>query len=750
MAEMRIKNLELLKRHQEIEEDRQLAQQSGVTTGTKTESSEDKTQMKGGKKSRGRNATIQQNFQRNPNEQMHRAPARRKFENDRIDIQPQRAQRVDYNRLKHERAQELVNQQQQQNNNNNSISPELLEYAYPFHHRTEDNYATRVGSGRLNQQQRTQDQGQRRREERMRRSGIHTNGHTGEASEFHLDIPQISMWQNGSLPPPIHVQLLPTNINGHHTGIDHFINNGGEQIDQSVYSHNFVYPSPAQSSTFNGNGPVYFAHPSSPLSTGLPSSQPSQQHFHQYYPTRTFENSNRHQFHHPSHFQSTSIFQPPLPPHPLPPPLPPTQLSTLSTSNSHLHQEQEDSSVDLPPRFRRLKNSDQDNKYSKQRPMSGDFERLYNSSLMSNDNRFQSRPQSFYDFSSQQQSNANCFRPSNNHNNNNNNNNNTRYQRYNNNNSSLPLAAYMNTNESSYRNDNINNNNNYWGTSYQKRRSTKQRTYHHDKHQFPLSSYDPRQYGFNNNYQRRNDFNNRSHSNRQNINNTEINDSNDINLIEEWWEDDNPELIGTNQLIVNIDSQPTTTTTTTTTVDDSGNSSLSTSIHLKESILDDEENNISTHDVISPPSNVSTTDSNIIESLDQLQQQLKLEEAVEKQLATENDHNESELLSSNKEPTTYETAHFLEWAKEKFREELAVRLTAQEIQQHDAVSIDEDDDDDDDIGVTTDVKIDKFHIDHTTDEDIDNTIDNIEELDDDLHKKLLIVEENSKKSVVVE
>ncbi|CAF5196039.1 unnamed protein product, partial [Rotaria sp. Silwood1] len=42
---------------------------------------------------------------------------------------------------------------------------------------------------------------------------------------------------------------------------------------------------------------------------------PSQQHFHQYYPTRTFENSNRHQFHHPSHFQSTSIFQPPLPPH---------------------------------------------------------------------------------------------------------------------------------------------------------------------------------------------------------------------------------------------------------------------------------------------------------------------------------------------------------------------------------------------------------------------------------------------------
>jgi hypothetical protein len=35
---------------------------------------------------------------------------------------------------------------------------------------------------------------------------------------------------------------------------------------------------------------------------------------------------------------------------------------------------------------------------------------------------------------------------------------------------------------------------------------------------------------------------------------------------------------------------------------------------------------------------------NIIESLDQLQQQLKLEEAVEKQLASENDNIENDLL----------------------------------------------------------------------------------------------------------
>ena len=338
---------------------------------------------------------------------------------------------------------------------------------------------------------------------------------------------------------------------------------------EPAYLHNYIYSSPAQSLPFNGNGTVYFAQPSPQMPPGPSSSQPSQTHFHQYHPTRTFENSNRHQFHHPA------------------------QLSNPSAFTSHIHQQQEDPSVDLPPRFRRLKQPDQENKYPQQRPMSGDFERLHNSSSrFNNDHRFQSRPQSFYDFSSQQQSNNNFFRPPNT------NNNNTRYQR-NTPNNSLPLSAYMNTDDSSYQNENINNNNNHWGPSYQRRR-----TYHQDKHQFPLSSYDPRQYGFNNNYQRRNEFNNRTNSNRHNINNKQINNSNDIDLIEEWWEDDNTELIGTNQSTINIDSQ-TTTTATTTTVDDSGNSSLSTSMHLKESTLDDEENNIS----INPPSEVSTTDS---------------------------------------------------------------------------------------------------------------------------------------------
>jgi hypothetical protein len=72
----------------------------------------------------------------------------------------------------------------------------------------------------------------------MRRSGVPNNGHlSGGASEFHLDVPQIPIWQNGSIPPPIHVQLLPTNMNGHHTGVDHLINNGGDQLDRKSFIH---------------------------------------------------------------------------------------------------------------------------------------------------------------------------------------------------------------------------------------------------------------------------------------------------------------------------------------------------------------------------------------------------------------------------------------------------------------------------------------------------------------------------------
>ncbi|CAF0761458.1 unnamed protein product [Adineta steineri] len=783
MAEMRIKNLELLKRHQEIEEDRQLAEQSGAITSA-VEYTKDTSitpiAMRNTTKQRGRHVATQQHSQESQHEQMHRTPIRRKFEHDRADLQSQRVQRVDYNRLKHERAHEVTNSCY---NNNNTISPELLEYAYPFHYQSENNYdadepahakklvivnnqessgkhssTTRIGSGRFNQQQqRTQEQGQRRREERMRRSGVHNNGHPGGPSEFHLDVPQIPIWQNNSIPPslPLHVQLLPTNMNGHHTNVDHLMTNGGDQIDQSTYLHNFMYSPSTQSSSFNGNGTVYFTHPSSSMPNGPPSSQNSQTHFHQYHPTRTFENSNRQQFHNSTPFQSSPVFQSTTPLTAPPPSTTPSQLLTPSSSSSHLHQQQqqqENLSMDLPPRFRRLKKSDQDNKYSQSRPMSSDFEHLRNSSLrFNNDNRFQTRPQSFYDFASQQhQSNNNFFRSSNNNNNNNNN----RYQRNTPNTNNLPLSAYMNTDDASYQNENINNNN-YWGTSsssYQRRRSTQQQRTYQDKHQFPLSSYDPRQYGFNNNnyQQRRNDFNNRPNSNRRNPNNNNnnknhINDTNDIDLIEEWWEDDNTELISlNNQPKTNIDSQ-----TTITTVNDSGNSSLSTSMHLKESTLDDEENNISINDFISPPSDTSTTDSNIIESLDQLQQQLKLEEAVEQQLASENDHIDGDFSALDKEPTIYDTAHFLQWAKEKFREELAGRLTAKEIQQHDAVTSDDDDDDDNNIVASTDIKLDNVHIDQTTDDDNENHVENMDELEDNLNQKLTI-EENTNKSITVE
>ncbi|CAF3935091.1 unnamed protein product [Rotaria sordida] len=743
MVEMRIKNLELLKRHKEIEEDRQLAVRLGAssttTTTTIVETIKEKKTMRGTTKNHVRIPTNQQNSQENQNERKYRPPIRRKYENDRNDTQPQRAQRVDYNRLKRERAQEINNQKL----NNNFNNSELHKYAHSFHYQSENtndidepahakklvivnNKADRIGSGRFSQQQRTQERGQHKREERMRRCIVQNNGHTEETNEFHLDVPPMPVWQNGSMS----VQLLPTNINGHHTGMNHLVNTSGDQMDQSAYIHNFVYPPSTQASSFNGNASIYFARPTPPITTG-PSSSQTTTHFNQYHSTRTFENSNHHQqFHLPS-FQSSSIFQSSL----LQPPV-----SVSSTSNNH--QEQENLPTDFSSNFRRIKPHDNENKLSQQRPMSGDFERLHNmhhssSSRFNNDQRFQSRPQSFYDFSSHQQSNNNnnnnFFRSSNNnrYQRNNNNNNNT-----NNNNTSLPLSAYMTTDDLLNENDNIkhnnnnNNNNNHWGISYQKRRSTQQRVYHQDKHQFPLSLYDPRQYGFNNNnYQRRNDLNNRSNTNRRNINNNrnnnnEINNSNGIDLIEEWWEDNNTELIGTEQPILDTETKRTV-------IDDSGNSSLSTSMNLKESTLDD----ISTNDFVNPPSNVSTTDGNIIESLDKLQQQLKLEEAVDERLAsTNNNFVESIDNKSNKEPATYDTAHFMQWAKEKFREELAGRLTAQEIQQHDFVTTDDYDDNDNNHPLTI------------------NNEEKLDALEDDLNEKLTINENLPKvnQSIVVE
>lgn len=58
------------------------------------------------------------------------------FEKDRTDVQSQRTQRIDYNRLKHERELEHSNQEY----DNGSINPELLEYAYPSYHRSDDGH----------------------------------------------------------------------------------------------------------------------------------------------------------------------------------------------------------------------------------------------------------------------------------------------------------------------------------------------------------------------------------------------------------------------------------------------------------------------------------------------------------------------------------------------------------------------------------------------------------------------------------
>lgn len=556
--------------------------------------------------------------------------------------------------------------------------------------------------------------------ERMRRWGTQNNGHLGGNSEFHLDVPPLPVWQNNSMPPPpSHIQLLPTTINGHHIGNEHLINSGNEQMDrksiadsflclcdlcchplESNYFPSFIYPSTVQASSFDSNGTVYFTHapplmPTTPQTAqGPPNTLPTGAHFSQFHPGRTFDNSNRHSFHQPAHFQPSppSLFQMPSPPPSMAP---------------HLQAPSEDIAMELPPRFRRPKAHDQENQFSQPRPMSGDFDRFRNGHFPSsnynlrsnNDHRAPPRPQSFYDFSSPSSSNTN-----------NNNNftrppNNTRYQR-NTNNTCLPLSAYMNTDDSTHSNDN-GNRHQHWGTSYQRRRPVNPpRTYQQDKHQFPLSLYDPRQYGFSNQSGKRAELSERANPN-------------DIDLIEAWWEDNNTnttELIATDPVTETVDSHPTTTT-----VNDSGNSSLSTSINLKESTLDDEEeNNLSANDFISPPSDVSTTDSKsnssltdreifssvrssgvIIESLDKLQQELKLEEALDKHLASADDQSSDKdlsLLLNNEvgvglvwfadhcrrtfvpiisQTTTYDTAHFLQWAKDKFREELAGRLTAQ-------------------------------------------------------------------------
>ena len=366
---------------------------------------------------------------------------------------------------------------------------------------------------------------------------------------------------------------------------------------ESTFIHNSVYSPPAQASSFGGHDAVYFNHLPPSITADPPSSQTSA-HFYQYpyHPTQVFETSNHHPFRR-SHFQTSSIFPSPL-----------LQPSVTVSSASTNNQEQEVSSKGLPPRWYHLNTSDRENKLFQQRPASDDFEYLHNthhlqSSHHSHDNCYQSSPQSYYDFSSYQQ-------PNNSHNNSFRLLNNNRYQRNNNNNNntSLPLSAYMNIDHSpNYSNIIKYSNNNHRETSHQKRWSNQQRTRYQDKHRFPISSYDPRQYGSSNNYQRRNGRHNQSNLNRRNINNDCNNNnnnnrgsnaSNNTDLIEEWWEDTSTELTETNLSILNTDSK-------TTTLNDSGNSSLSTSMHLKESTFDD----LTTNEYVNPPSDVSTTDS---------------------------------------------------------------------------------------------------------------------------------------------
>ena len=65
----------------------------------------------------------------------------------------------------------------------------------------------------------------------MRRCGGQNNGSQGGANEFHLDMPPMPMWHNSSI-SPMHVQLVPTNLNGHHAAMDHLVNTSGDQMER--------------------------------------------------------------------------------------------------------------------------------------------------------------------------------------------------------------------------------------------------------------------------------------------------------------------------------------------------------------------------------------------------------------------------------------------------------------------------------------------------------------------------------------
>jgi len=405
--------------------------------------------------------------------------------------------------------------------------------------------ADRIGSGRFRQPQ-----GQRKREERTQRTETMNRN-----AEFHLDVPPMGMWTNNTPIVPVHVQLLPPNLNG--PVEHHLINSHNEQTIP-----NFLYPTATPHTPFNSNGTIYFTSrptgpPSAPAAPQAPTHFPSFQQANRTFENSTFHHHHHHPFHPLSPFPSGNVFQP---------------AHFLAPGNLHPYGEENPS---IPNHFRPLRiTPDRELKKPNHRPQQ------------------------------QQQRNQTT---------------------------SLPLSAYMNTDDNEY-------------SSNQKRRTTRT-----SQHQFPLSSYDPRQYG----------FHRRTNQRRPTTKN--------VDLIEEWWEDDNAELIGT----------------TVKTNDDSGHSSLSTSTNYIQESSHCENQQSKLNDSTQSSTDSSTSDKQILHSLDRLQQELKFEETIDECLT-------SEQVDSIKQSGTYNTAHFLQWAKKMFREELAGRLTAQEIQHHDAVTRDDD------------------------------------------------------------
>ncbi|CAF0730905.1 unnamed protein product [Didymodactylos carnosus] len=680
MEEMRIKNLEMLKRHKEIEEDRQQAEQTGAIKMILHTDGRPRT-------SKGKHVRLQipQDTHQHPTERIHRPPMRRKFENNNRATNNELPQRVDYNKLKRQRQYEINNQ------NNNNVNPELLEYAYPYHTNRSyhDNNAGRIGSGRFPQTQSGYVGGPRRRDGRIRQQ-IRPN----TDAEFHLDVPSVPNWNGVYNNTRQQSQQQFYNQNNNMNNNNNTDNSLSHELDYNNSNVNDVrYRSmPTSSSsrpTYHQNRHAAFVDNGENNQTTndfIPPSHTQNHHQQQSYshsttvvhPTRTFQNSNR-------------------------------LLNSNHNTNSLQTQNEFSTQTEVPPRFRRLQyqhqqqsptypdannnhdlkhyrsaqnfslTSDQNNENPHQqqpafrhstntnrhRPISGDFDSVHrplddnsntNNAYANHErpprfnqqqNRMQ-RPKSFYDYSQQpgqQQSNYFSKRSTDDYNLSSR----ARLNRHQDNTNSLPLSAYMNDN----------NNTNH---QYRQRRPQQQFRTHYDNNNnmhdefdaYRLDNFFPSRQrnntGVNNNRQYRMNFTQKSTQNRRGHGSALGRGASEFVLpTDDFWEDNHTDLIGTplheeNPAHLDADDDSLSNTSENTTNKnrhmDNQQHSVKSSSELSN---DDIDNNSTSQDGIylSPSAgmglsnydDVTTFDTKIDAALKKLEDDLKMEEAVEDELS---------------------------------------------------------------------------------------------------------------------